>query len=386
MTNPDQPFPGTLTWHASGGDGTRRGLFPRAVRLAASPARRLAADGAVQAAVVFDAQGTAFVADMAGVVRAYDSAGRERWRTALEGGVSAAPVVHPGRPRLFVGTHQGWLYGLETGQGTLLWRRRLPTRSDARILADLLFVPARDAVLTSSWGGRFCALAAESGEEVFGWDAGISPTAGAAADRAGNVWSLRAVTGQGVQLVRTDLEGRESVLYVEREQRRGARRSVVSAAPVLDEERGVAYFVANTDREGILHAWSLAQGTVLWTRRFSCGLAATPAVTAAGAVVVADLEGAVQALTTEGATLYQIASGCEYLLGGPVCDGAGCVFLGDPTGVLHRVEANGRARRLFEVSKSLQGRPSFDPHGNLHVPATDRTVYVFLNRKGEPVA
>ncbi len=389
METADQPteaspvsFPETQIWRSSGGDHARRGLFPKTVQLEQTPTKRWEMAGAVQAPPVFDAHTHAYVADMSGMVRAFDPQGRQRWQVQLKGGISAAPAVHPKEDRLYVGTFAGWVYALDSSSGRELWRKEIPTASDARILSDLLLLPAQNVVILNSWGGRFYALDAASGAERFSWDAGITPYAGAAADSREIVYCLRTAKGAGLQWLRVEAGGKETVLGEDPEKKREARRMMVCAAPVVDAERGVVYFVANRDRGSAIHAWSVKQATLLWTRTFPRGICATPALRKDGILIVADLEGNVSALGADGAPVYRYVSGCEYLLASPVCDAADNVFVGDPTGVIHQIDRAGLGQPLHELPRAVQARAAFDPHGNLCVPCTDRAIYRWRNTAG----
>jgi len=366
-------------WAVAGGGPSRAGLFSGPVRIATRAPRRLAARGAVQASAVFDADDRVFIADMAGWVQAFANTGVSLWQQQLDGAVSATPAVDLGAGRVFVGTQTGWVYALATADGSVLWRKRVPTKSDARIVSDLLLLTAQPRVVLSSWGGRFSALEAATGEIGHNWDAGISPQAGASADTSGNCYCLRALRGQGVAFVRVAPGGAESVLYRQPEGQRGASRMVVAAAPVLDESRGVAYFIVNQGRNSTLHAWSLRDARLLWQRDFPRMIVATPALRPDGAMVLAGMDGGVHALSPEGSPLFRYETGAEYLLASPVCEGLGSTFVGDPLGRLQVIGQGGRGRAVFETARSLQARPAFDRRGDLYLPGTDRTVHVFRN-------
>jgi hypothetical protein len=86
------------------------------------------------------------------------------------------------------------------------------------------------------------------------------------------------VAGRGIEWVRVDAGGGETVLHREAEDSRGAGRALVTAAPVLDEARAVAYFVANRERTGRLIAWSLRDARVEWMRELPAAIQATPTV------------------------------------------------------------------------------------------------------------
>ena len=366
-----------LVWHIAGGNGSRQGLFHDAVRLQSRPLRQLQAQGSVQAATVFDTSGRAFVADMSGAVQAFLPGGDLLWRVEVPGGISATPAIHPAKPILFIGTHQGWVCALATESGATLWRKSLPTSADPRILSDLLCLPDADQVVLSSWGGRFQALDATSGAEQFSWTAGISPGSAAALDADGLIYSLRAVADQGIQFVRTDAEGRETILHQSPEPKNGARRTLVSAGPVLDEERGLACVLLNGNDGCQLLAWSLKTGRVGWTHTLPNAVQAPPAIRKDGVIVVADLKGMVHAVAPDGTLQFRYQTGNDYLLSGAVAEAGGTAFLGDPVGVLHQIAPNGKGHAVFEAERAIQARPSFDPQGNLYVPTTGHRVLVF---------
>ena len=53
--------------------------------------------------------------------RAFDAVtGEPRWEVPLQYGGQASPMVHEGK--VFVGSQQGWMYGLDAQRGTSLWR------------------------------------------------------------------------------------------------------------------------------------------------------------------------------------------------------------------------------------------------------------------------
>ncbi|MBN2325662.1 MAG: PQQ-binding-like beta-propeller repeat protein [Candidatus Omnitrophica bacterium] len=368
----------TKIWRTGGGDNERRGLFPDPVQLDPKPLQALPAQGSVQASVVFDRSGSAYIADMLGGVQSYSADFKERWRTRLEGGVSAAPVVHPDDRRLYVGTHAGWIYALDASNGEPIWKKEIPSKSDPRILSDLLYLASSNALVLSSWGGRFLALNADDGQDLFSWNAGISPDSAASADSRGVIYSLRAIWDQGVQLTAVSSSGSETILYTQPLEKRPANRILVSAAPVIDEERGVLYMAANVNQESLLHAWHIQSGKTVWSRRFPRNIIAEPTLLQDGALAVSCLDGFVYALSSENELRFRYASDCEYLLSSSVSAG-GEVFVGDPLGWIHQIEPTGAGRAFFESPRAIQSRPSLDSKGRLFVPSTDRSVYVFNN-------
>lgn len=371
-----------MPWRTGGGDRTRRGFYPFPVRHESNPSSLLLAQGAVQTSAVFDDKDNAFIADMAGGVQSFDKERKERWRIRLDGGVSATPTLAPNDRRLFVGTHTGRIFSLNTDTGDILWMQDIPTKSDSRILSDLLYLPKTNALVLSSWGEKFVALDADSGGTLFSWDAGISPYSGASADREDTIYCLRSVWDKGVQFVTVSPQGEETILFTQALQKKPASRIPVSSAPVLDEDRGIVYFITNLDRESLIHAWQIQSSKILWNYRFPRNIVATPALTKKGVLIVPALDGYVYSLSPEGQLLYRYLSGCEYLLGSAVVDAQEHVWFGDPLGMVHRIEETGIGFLFFEGERALLARPSFDKTGCLFVPSTDRRVFVFNNMNG----
>ncbi len=382
---PDAPANDSPIWTMAGGERTRAGRLSHPVRLHGHPATRLPAHGAVQASTVFDAHDRVFIADMAGWLQAFTPAGTRLWQQQLDGAVSATPAVDLEGGRVFVGTQTGWVYALTTAEGGVIWRQRIPTRTDPRILSDLLWLTRPARIVLSSWGGRYYVLDAASGATTQNWEAGISPQAGAAADSSGNCYCLRAVRGEGVVFVRAAPDGTERDLWRQPEGDRGASRMLVAAAPVLDEPRGVVYLIVNRGRDSALHAWALKEERVLWQQSFPRMTVATPALRTDGVVVVAGMDGVVHAVSPDGSPLFRYDTGAEYVLAGAVCDGAANTFVGDPLGRLHGIDRDGKGRVMFEATRSLQARPAFNRTGDLYLAGTDRTVYAFRNLATAPV-
>lgn len=371
------PLPESGTWRMAGGNAARTGRSPDGPTGSIKLGRTLRADGSVKASVVFNRAGAAFVADMTGNVATFAAEGHCLWQKPLPGGISAAPALDASEERLFVGTLRGVVCALSTADGSEVWRVEVKTRSDPRILSDVLYLDGNDSVILSSWGGRFVRLDARTGGPRGSWDAGISPRSAAAADRGGNVFFLRAVWDQGVELVRVSPAGEEAVLHREPQSPRGANRTVVSAAPVLDAERSQVCFITNRDRDAVLQAWSGKTGAIAWRRELPSAVAATPALDDQGRLLVADLAGTVRCLDGDGNPVWEYGTGCEYLLAGAVCSDASAAWIGDPWGRLHRIGSDGRGEVVDQAKRSIETQPSFAPDGRLVVPGTSGEVRVF---------
>jgi len=371
----------TTIWRTSGGGNGRMGLFGRDFQPSQASPNRLQAQGGVRASAIFDRHGNVYIADMAGGVQSFGPGGSKRWSITLPVGVSASPALDTADKRLFAGTLDGRVYALDPSNGDRRWETRIPSQSDPRILSDLLHLPKRGAVVLNSWGGRFHALDEKNGDLLISWDAGISPYASAAALEDETLFALRAVWSDnkaGVEFVQVDPKsGEETERFFQAHGNVKANRLAVAASPVIDESRGVLYFITNIERKGILHAQSISSGETTWSRPFKRFLTATPALLADGSVVIADLDGMVHVLSPEGNPRYRYHTGAEYLLASPVCDRQGRVFIGDPEGRVHIIEPGGVGRILFDTERSIQARAAFSPDGRLYLPSMDGNVYVF---------
>lgn len=355
----------------AGGGGARLNRWFGSEAPAGRPEGVLPVRGTVKSTPVTGADGSVYVAGADGRVRSFDTDGRLRWEQELAGGVKAAPALDDSGQRLFVGTVRGEVVALSAGTGELCWRAVLPTESDPRILSDLLWVPGgTDGWLwVSSWAGAFIELEAGEGRQRSRWSAGMFPQSAAAATEAGEVFFLRAVERRGVELVRV-AQGEAAVWDWVPEGARGARRTLVAAGPVVAAEQGVVVAAANRDRDARLVAVGLADGRCRWETALPACVGAPLAVGTDGAVYVADLAGQVSAIDPEGRLRWRTDTGCEYLLAGPVVDGAGNVWVGDPWGRLLQITPEGRCRAVHSWQCSIEAAAGFDPLGRLRIPVS----------------
>jgi len=170
------------------------------------------------------------------------------------------------------------------------------------------------------------------------------------------------------------------VLHRSPEGKRGVRRTMVAATPILAETPGIAYGVVNQDSGSLLHAWALGTGRLLWSHSLPASVQATPTLRNDGAILVADLAGSVRAIGPDGRNRFEYSSACEYFLAGGVSEFGGTSYFGDPLGVLHVIDKQGVGKAVFEATRGIQARPSFGPDGSLYLPSSDRSVYVFASR------
>jgi outer membrane protein assembly factor BamB len=89
--------------------------------------------------------------------------GERRWTFEAKGLICALPLVH--RRMLYFGAHDGVFYALSP-DGALLWRAELADRVSGEAAAEA------DLVIFGGWDNHVRALHAETGEEVWSFDAG----------------------------------------------------------------------------------------------------------------------------------------------------------------------------------------------------------------------
>ncbi|HON07486.1 MAG TPA: PQQ-binding-like beta-propeller repeat protein, partial [Verrucomicrobiota bacterium] len=271
-------------WRCSGGNCLRNGLFPERVKIKPKPVFTLTAEAAIQASVVFDSKGNCYVADMSGLVQSFDSANKLIWKVNLNGSIIATPVVLPNDNYLFVATTAGSVYAIDCGNGKILHKKEIPTKTDPRILSNLLYVEKINSIVLNSWGGKFCCLTADKLDEKFVWDAGIFPYSGASSDSDGNIYSLRAVANRGIECVKVKPDGTETIIYCESERKRGINRMLVSASPVINDKRKLVYVVINRDAGANLCAISTESDKVLFKMGLPNSVQATPVIRNDGAI------------------------------------------------------------------------------------------------------
>lgn len=366
-------------WRCAGGNSSRCSLFPDKVVIKGKPALVLKMNGSIFAPVVFDGKDQCFVGDASGTVACFTLKGESVWQTKLDSSIFAAPVHHSEKAVLYVGAANGVLYAINSENGKIVWKCQVPTSSDPRILSDLLYVEKIDSIVLSSWGGRFAAINCANGDEKLSWNGGIYPSSSASADSDGNIYSLRALEGIGVELVRISVDGRETVLFRQDENKRGARRTLLWACPVVDEIAKTIYFVVNHDKGAILYAFSLTANRVIWKSVLPVSIQASPILIGDGSIVLFDLRGMILCFSPEGVLKYNYYTGCEYLIATGAADISGTLYVGDIEGKLHVIDEKGKGKPIFEAERSIQARLSFSPAGDLFVPSTNHEVYVFKN-------
>ena len=372
-----------VVWHQGGGEAARTGRTAGHVGARGEPIWALPMTGSVEASPVCDTAGRLYVADTNETVRCFDQHGRRQWEALVPGGVVATPALDGREERLFVGTVRGWVVALRAEDGRELWRQEIPTDSDPRIVGDVLVVeePARKKprLVVSSWGGRYWALDLEKGRPISQWEAGISPSARAAADAEGNVWSLRAIRKVGVELIRTDPNAKTEVITRVPRGERPVKRQWVVAGPVVDLQRGRVWFCGNRDRDCQIVAVDLRTGRELFRRSWDATVCADPGITARGLLVFGDMQGRLVWVDLEREAIRSLDLDADYVLAGPVCDReANGVWIGLPDGRVIRVRGPGHGvEKITELPRAVVGQLSVRSDGGLVVPCTDHQVYVW---------
>lgn len=348
--------------------------------------KSLPLEGSVASSPLFTAEPhRLYAASMTGLVIGANSE-ESRWSVNLDAGVSASPALNQDRGVLFVATLNGDVYALESATGKEIWRIRLDSRRDRRIVADLLYLSKQNVVIACSWGEKWAALDAASGQIKQTWSAGYTPYAAAAADEEENFYFLRSETDRdektpnGVRLIKVSVQtGQETSLHFTPEgDAKKVHECIQWAAPVIDRERHRVIFITNKDSQGTLYVLSLDDGRTEFQQTFERHVFATPALRIDGSIVVSDLNGNVQAFSPDGSRLWQYPTGAAYLQSSPVCDQNGTVWASDIEGRLHQIDNHGVGKVIFEARRSIQARPSFAYHDEqavLLIPSMDGNIY-----------
>jgi len=178
--------------------------------------------------------------------------------------------------------------------------------------------------------------------------------------------------GAGNELVEVSTTGASGCFTTCGRQTRRAANADRGRAWLIQAGHGVCRRESRS--RGLLVAWSVRTQVVAWTCALANAVQATPALDHRGRLFSPIWRARSKASARRRAS-SRFRLGCEYLLaGGSVM--ARPVYVGDPWGRVHVIET-GRTRVQFEAGRSIQGRPSFGPDRSLHVPGTDRQVYVF---------
>ncbi len=370
-------------WTTLGGDNQRTSRVESSFPSSPKAKAPLRAKGRIHASPVADLHQNIFIADMSGLVQAFSRKGARLWRKTLEDGVHATPAVHfetsQKTARLLIATVNGWLYCLNAANGEEHWKERIPSEGDYRILSDVLCLPKNKLVVVSSWGEKFTALNLEDGSQAFTWDAGSFPYAAASAAAEETIYSLRSRWSRtdpcGIALIQVNpSDGEAETAYFHELDRNQDVLSVLTA-PVIDEKNNRLWFMVYEGRETLLYCLNRKDGEVEEIRRFEGHVTATPALMADGSLIIADMQGQVNALDAGGSPQYHYDTGADYLLSGPICDQQGNTFLGDVYGTIHCITSNGEGKPIVEDKRGFEGKGAFAGQ-NLLFPCVDGSIVV----------
>lgn len=369
-------------WHTEGGGNHRRGLAARAAGGKYRAVGTLHGRGSVHASPVFAKDGAVIVADASGLVQRFEPDGTRRWKRPLGAGVFGTPAVDLERAVVFVPTLAGAVHALDVETGEGVWRTSIIEKRDPRILSGLTFLPKNNLVAACSWEGRYDALDGTTGEQRLRWPAGSSPRAALCASEDETVFFVRAEPKwenderSGVRLLKLNPAGGEEASLRFEPAADGETNEIwTTAPPVLDEERGVVYAIANVYENGVFAAVSTS-GETLWTQKYERMIEAPPAVLPDGAVALGDMGGNLTVYNPDGSKRWTYETGAEFIQSGPVCAADGTLFVCDTWGRVHQAGPAGKGEAVFEAPRAVQGRPSFSEDGRLFVPCGDGNVYI----------
>ncbi|MDP8244499.1 MAG: PQQ-binding-like beta-propeller repeat protein [Candidatus Hinthialibacter antarcticus] len=373
---------GVTVWRMAGGDPSRCGLSAQSLSKEPKLTDTLKASGSVVGSPVFSQSGSVFIADRAGGVQAYNSDGKLLWRRDLPGGFQASPAINNDASVLYVGSLLGRVHALDAKTGQPVWEVMLPARRDRRIQSDLLYLDEHDAVITSSWGGKFVALSGKNGTKTQEWNAGDNPRTAMSASPDGGLYGIRVASsnrGNQIEVFNAVLGFDETLLYQQ------AVKGTVNAfaSPVVWHDGVIVPINGNTTCSLKYIYQKKSEPKKLMD--LDCCIHATPAVFRDGIdkLFVATMNGDIAALPIyrdQGdINNYSTASPAngEYYLASPVCDASGNAYLGSPQGNLYRFDSEFQRTVIFEGTRAFETQPAISPDGRLYAPCTDGNVFVF---------
>ena len=228
------------------------------------------------------------VASVKGEVLAYDSAGKQLWRTELPGEVLAPPAVDGTLVVVRVG--DGRIYGLDAVNGRQRWvyQRSTPALSLRNHSGVVL---ERGAIFAGFPGGRLVALAAATGN--VGWDSVVAlPRGTTELERVADVMGLPVVDGDRVCAVA--YQGRVACFDTASGTTIWARD--MSSVAGMDADHRGAYI---TDDRNAVIALDKANGGSLWKQDRLFGRGLTAPLAFGRYVIVGDFEGYVHLMSRE---------------------------------------------------------------------------------------
>lgn len=223
-----------------------------------------------------------------GEVLAFDSGGKQLWKTQLPGEVLAPPAIEGSLVVVRVG--DGRLYGLNATDGKQRWiyQRSTPAlslRNHAGVVLE------RGAVFAGFPGGRLVALAAATGN--VGWDSVVALPRGATElERVADVMGLPILDGDRVCAVA--YQGRVACFDTQSGTTIWARD--MSSVAGMDADHRGAYI---TDDKNALIALDKSNGASLWKQDKLGGRRVSTPLAFGRFVVVGDFEGYVHFLSRE---------------------------------------------------------------------------------------
>ncbi|MCL1886628.1 MAG: outer membrane protein assembly factor BamB [Betaproteobacteria bacterium] len=241
---------------------------------------------------------TIVVAGKNGVLLAFDSDGKEKWKTQLSSEALSAPAV--GANVVVVRTLDNRISGFEADSGERKWMvtRRLPPLMLRSVPGIAIVGPTAVVALP---GGRMISLMLESGG--INWDVTVGDPRGTTdLERIADTSGVPAVLGRLV--CTSSFQGRVACY------------DVVSGGGVwareLSSDVGVSidsHFVYAADEKGAVYAFSNLRGQSVWRNERLAYRALTTPVSFMGVVAVGDLQGYVHFLSREdGAFVARIAT------------------------------------------------------------------------------
>ncbi|GAB4109272.1 MAG: hypothetical protein Kow001_09160 [Acidobacteriota bacterium] len=322
------------------------------------------AEGSVFGEPVVGPDGSVYFASAGGVVYSLDLNGNVRWEYRTSDRFYAAPTLGSDG-RLYIGGLTGDVFCL-SAEGRLVWRSSAGGLTERRIVAPLA-VDSQGRSFAVAWDDHVYGFD-RNGNVLWTGTAGGHPSAPLVLDSRGFLY-LAALSPQDPSrlLLQRMAPGWLQVLW------RSSHplwidRNRVTAAPVLDEERGRLYAAASRDSDGVFVEVESRTGRIVREHWFPKGLLAAPALGPGGILYVPCLDGALYALNPSGGNVeWVFRAQAPYLVASPQVTAAGEILLADTDGNVYAIDPDGNQRWIFPGDGAAWSRP---------VPAPDGTVLV----------
>jgi len=320
-----------------------------------------------------DRAGRVYFGSLDGRLYALSSAGKLRWKRALDGPIYASPALHAGA--VYVGTDGGSLYRLSSDTGEVAWRvqpggcvaakekvrgfgperTRCHLDSSPLVGKDGSIYLASDALYAVTAAGKI------KWKDQLGGHAFSSVTL----DAAGGRLVVGAQRGGGV--VAVSLSG-------ERLWRAKVRWDVDSTAALTPS----GSLVMGCD-DGRLRSLAADTGEERWSAKLRWAVGSSPAVAPDGTILVGSDNRHLYALDDEGQVKWRFSTRGK-VRSSPLVDRDGTVLFGSQDDHLYALDSAGKLLWKVKLGGDIDSSPSLGPGGTIYVGTDDGLLYALHAR------